>query len=439
MKELEKLFDQWQKLQPLKPEYQKRLDDKLMLDFNFNSNHLEGNTLNYGQTKLLFIFGKTSGNAPFRDYEEMKAHNVGLELVKREAVDKERPLTENFVRELNRIILVENYHKPHADGQSTYEIHVGVYKTSPNHVITLSGETFYYATPEETPAMMTDLIDWYNKAEQSKTLSPLELAALMHYRFIRIHPFEDGNGRIARLLVNYILIRHGYPMIIVKNDDKENYLNILNECDVNVGLTPSDGANAQLEEIHPFVDYLKDLTIWSLKLGIRAAKGENIDEDTDWKKVLTLKQRQAKEKPLYTQALAQQANDESFLFLVKKVDEELSAFYDLFDTVVYGNETNAVISKTALLTTTMYNKAYNRRGFNFSKTLISKGTLSTSFELKIEFENQHYSLIANLTKKGDNQLKVDFNYGEKITDEIAMEFIVFVGGFVAEFVNEQLN
>ena len=108
--------------------------------------------------------------------------------------------------------------------------------------------------------MMTDLITWYNETEQSKTLSPVELAALMHYRFIRIHPFEDGNGRIARLLVNYILIRHGYPMVIVRNDDKDNYLNILNLCDINVGLTPSDGANAQLEDIQPFVDYLKKLT-----------------------------------------------------------------------------------------------------------------------------------------------------------------------------------
>lgn len=439
MKELESLFDQWQNLQPLKPEYQKKLDNKLMLDFNFNSNHMEGNTLNYGQTKLLFIFGKTSGNAPFRDYEEMKAHNVGLELIKREAADTERPLTENFVRELNRIILVENFHKRHADGQSTYEIHVGIYKTRPNHVITLSGETFYYATPEETPAMMTDLINRYNETEQSKTLSPVELAALMHYRFIRIHPFEDGNGRIARLLVNYILIRHGYPMVIVRNEDKENYLNILNECDINVGLTPSDGANAQLEDIQPLVDYLKKLTIGSLKLGIRAAKGEKIDEDTDWKKALILKQEQAKEKPLYTQALAKQANEESFLFLVKKVDDELSTFYDLFDKIVYGDETNTVVSEQGLLSTTMLNSSFNRRGFHFSKTLISKGTLSAFFELRIEFENQHYSLIAKLANNEEKQLRLDFNYSETITEEIATEYVAFVGEFIAEFVNEQLN
>lgn len=439
MKELESLFDQWQNLQPLKPEYQKKLDNKLMLDFNFNSNHMEGNTLNYGQTKLLFIFGKTSGNAPFRDYEEMKAHNVGLELIKREAADTERPLTENLVRELNRIILVENFHKRHADGQSTYEIHVGIYKTRPNHVITLSGETFYYVTPEETPAMMTDLINRYNETEQSKTLSPVELAALMHYRFIRIHPFEDGNGRIARLLVNYILIRHGYPMVIVRNEDKENYLNILNECDINVGLTPSDGANAQLEDIQPLVDYLKKLTIGSLKLGIRAAKGEKIDEDTDWKKALILKQKQAKEKPLYTQALAKQANEESFLFLVKKVDDELSTFYDLFDKIVYGDETNTVVSEQGLLSTTMLNSSFNRRGFHFSKTLISKGTLSAFFELRIEFENQHYSLIAKLANNEEKQLRLDFNYSETITEEIATEYVAFVGEFIAEFVNEQLN
>ena len=89
----------------------------------------------------------------------------------------------------------------------------------------------------------------------------------------------------------------------------------------------------------------------------------------------------------------------------------------------------------------MHNKSYNRRGFNFSKTLISKGKLTVSFELGIVFRNQYYSLIANLAmkEKEDNQLKADFNYGEKISEEIATEFVVFVGEFLAEFVKEQLN
>ena len=76
---IKQLYSEWKSLQPLKPEDLKRWNDKFKLEFNYNSNHLEGNTLTYGQTKLLLMFGETSGNASLKDYEEMKAHNVGLE------------------------------------------------------------------------------------------------------------------------------------------------------------------------------------------------------------------------------------------------------------------------------------------------------------------------------------------------------------------------
>lgn len=295
MKTIEALHAEWQKLQPLNPENQKKLDQKFMLDFNFNSNHLEGNTLTYGQTKLLLIFGDTTGNAKIRDYEEMKAHNVGLELVKREALDKTRPMTESFIRELNQIILVENFWKAAktSNGEDTrMEVQVGTYKTRPNSVITATGEEFEYASPQDTLAMMDDLVKWYNAEEVKGALSPLELAALFHYRYIRIHPFEDGNGRIARLLVNYILYRHGYPMVVVRSDDKENYLRILHQCDVQVGLQPADGANASLEQIQPFTDYLGAQLQHALELGIKAAKGESLEEPDDLDKKLALLQQE---------------------------------------------------------------------------------------------------------------------------------------------------
>ena len=76
---------------------------------------------------------------------------------------------------------------------------------------------------------MTDLVDWYNEAEQSGKFTPIELAAIFHYRYIRIHPFEDGNGRIARLMVNYILTRHSYPMIVVRSRKKNDYLEALHK------------------------------------------------------------------------------------------------------------------------------------------------------------------------------------------------------------------
>jgi Fic family protein len=271
IKELQK---EWLSLQPLKPELQRRMDQQFMFDFNYNSNHLEGNTLTYGQTKLLLLFGRVEGGALIRDYEEMKAHNVGLELMKREALDKQRPLSENFIRELNNTILVEDFYKTSRDGEHRYKIHVGVYKTRPNSVITPSGEMFDYASPEETPALMSDLVAWYREGEKRGRLSVIELATLFHYRYIRIHPFEDGNGRIARLLVNYILYRHGYPMIVIPTTDRNNYLSILNKCDKTTGIMPFDGANATKEQIKPFIDYITDYIEKKLVLAIRFAKGE---------------------------------------------------------------------------------------------------------------------------------------------------------------------
>ena len=269
------LFKEWQSLQPLQESDQARLDQQFMLDFNYNSNHIEGNTLTYGQTEMLLMFGKVIGDANMKDLEEMKASNVGLKMVKEMALNKEQPLTEYFIRTLHKTLLREDYtvYRQLPDGTNTsYTVHAGQYKTRPNSVITATGERFEYASPEETPALMADLLQWYNTAEAEGKMSPIELAALFHYRYIRIHPFEDGNGRISRLIVNYILYRHGYPMIVVQNADKDNYLTALNRCDVAVGLIPSDGANAQLSQITPFVDYLSKCLEQALTISIKVAK-----------------------------------------------------------------------------------------------------------------------------------------------------------------------
>jgi Fic family protein len=221
------------------------------------------------------MFGETVGNAKIRDYEEMKAHNVGLELMKSEAQDKERPLTENFIRGLNKTILVEDFWKNTKMTDGTpfrYKINVGVYKTRPNSVITASGDTFDYASPEETPAMMSDLVRWYNAESDKGELTPIELAALLHYRYIRIHPFEDGNGRIARLLVNYILLRNNYPMVVIKTDDKTNYLKMLHLCDVESGSQPADGAYSTIRQIVPFVEYLTAIISDTIKTNIQLLK-----------------------------------------------------------------------------------------------------------------------------------------------------------------------
>ena len=241
---VKKALQAWEGIQPISEKDRERLSRRFTIDYNYNSNHIEGNTLTYGQTEILLLFGKVIGEATVRDIQEMIASNVGLKMMTEEAKTQDMPLTQNFIRTLH---------------QTLYTIHAGQYKTRPNSVITRYGDRFEYASPEETPALMTDLINWYNSEEEAGRLSPIELAALFHYRYIRIHPFEDGNGRIARLMVNFILSRHGLPMIVVRSRKKQDYLEALHQADLIVGKVPSDGAHATIKDIAPFVQYFQGL------------------------------------------------------------------------------------------------------------------------------------------------------------------------------------
>lgn len=268
------LYNKWQNLQPLTERKQYLLNQRFAVEYNFNSNHIEGNTLTYGQTELLLLFGKVVGEGNLKDFVEMKASQAGVKMTAEEALVKDQPLTQNFIRQLHKTLLREDYtvYRQLPGGISTsYTIHAGQYKTRPNSVITRYGDRFEYASPEETPALMTSLVDWYNEAEKSGKYTPVELAALFHYRYIRIHPFEDGNGRIARLMVNYILARHDWPMIVVRSRNKQQYLEALHQSDVEVGPVPSDGANAGLKEIRHFLRYFKTLVENELKYDIAFA------------------------------------------------------------------------------------------------------------------------------------------------------------------------
>ncbi len=192
-------------------------------------------------------------------------------MMQEEAKLVDHPLTQNFIRQLHRTILREDYkvYRTLPGGISTsYTVHAGQYKTRPNSVITRYGDRFDYASPEETPALMTGLVDWYNEAEASGEYTPVELAALFHYRYIRIHPFEDGNGRIARLMVNYIFARHGWPMIVVRSRIKAEYLEALHKADSETGTAPGEGANATLRQIRHFLQFFTSVVEEELKYDI---------------------------------------------------------------------------------------------------------------------------------------------------------------------------
>lgn len=268
------LLERLRSLQPLKKEDQQRLDKKFRLEFSYNSNHLEGNTLTYSETELLLLFGDAPGNHTKRELDEMEAHDVAWRLVEEWAYDKEHQLSERDIKNLNEIILVKPFWKDAQtpDGHTTRRlIKVGSYKEHPNSVRLQNGELFHYAAPGDVPIEMGDLITWY-RSEEAQELHPIARAAMLHYRFVCIHPFDDGNGRVSRLLMNYALLKGGYPPVVIKTEAKADYLRALHRADVG--------------ELEAFVDYVAEQSIWSLQLSLKAATGESIDEPGDFEKRL---------------------------------------------------------------------------------------------------------------------------------------------------------
>ncbi len=429
MNKIKQLYGEWLSLQPLKPEDQKRLDDKFRLEFNYNSNHLEGNTLTYGQTKLLLIFDRTEGSHELREYEEMKAHDVALKLVIEEANERDKPLTESFIRLLNQIILVRPFWKnaQTPDGQDTrIEVKIGEYKSRPNHVRTVTGEIFQYADVADTPVMMKELVDWYNVEAEKGTLLPVGLAALLHYRFIRIHPFEDGNGRIARLLVNFVLYRFECPPVIVKSNDKNNYLRIINLCDVQVGLEPYKGANATLEQIQPLVRYMSGLLEWSLQIAIRAGKGEDIEEENDWEKKLKLLKRETEnDKPVIkkSQEFVQKILDETIKPFFEYYCEKMESFESLFvSNTCYAKFLDSQFNAIDLMSLNMH----EIDEFPITIYMSFSNLKKPYYEIKIKTELIYITFEMNVytLKYGDNIISKF--YDETLTKEEMNKIISFI-------------
>jgi Fic family protein len=240
---------------------------KLRLDWNYHSNHLEGNSLNYGETKALLLFGITAQGKPLKDHFEITGHNEAIDWVL-DVVKGDMPLSESFIRQLHVLLLKEPYTKKAKTAQglpTSKTIQVGQYKATDNHVETVTGEMFYFASALETPAKMAELIAWYAAQQAIADVNPILLAAEFHYRFIRIHPFDDGNGRTARILMNFILMRFDYPPAVIRTEDKENYFSVLRQADAGL--------------LEPFVDYIAENVNRSLSLMIAGAKGGSIEDD----------------------------------------------------------------------------------------------------------------------------------------------------------------
>ncbi|NJK82829.1 MAG: Fic family protein [Saprospiraceae bacterium] len=275
---IDTLKEQIETIRPLAKDVEERVMQKFRLDWNYHSNAIEGNKLTYGETRAFLMEGVTAKGKPLKDHLDIEGHDAAIDYLTAFVKDNV-PISQKMMKELHQILLVRPYKVAAVtpNGQPTKRwITVGDYKKQPNHVQTPTGEHTTTLPLKKTPAKMTDLINWYNKNKHQ--IHPLLLAATFHYQFVAIHPFDDGNGRMARLLMNLILMNKGFvPAILPKERRESDYFPAL--------------AKADAGDLEDFVLLIGEELVRSMEIYVKAAKGENIAELDDLDKKLSLLQR----------------------------------------------------------------------------------------------------------------------------------------------------
>ena len=198
-----KLIDRFR---PLPPAVLSRLRKQFILEWTYNSNAIEGNTLTLKETMIVLEEGLTIGNKSFKEHLEVINHKEAIAFVEALAESK-TSITARNIREINHLVLKEIDQK-----------YAGRYR---DIMVRIAGATHVPPDPLQVPEMMRQFVQTRLTKRQGH---PIEQAALAHLDLVGIHPFVDGNGRTSRLLMNLILMKQGYfPAIILKNDRKRYY------------------------------------------------------------------------------------------------------------------------------------------------------------------------------------------------------------------------
>lgn len=203
------------KYRPFPAALVRKLEEEFTLEWTFNSNAIEGNTLTLQETALVVNRGITIGGKSLREHFEAINHVEAVNYLY-DFCGKKSDLTEKFILDIHKMI-VKNI-----DDESA-----GTYR---RHNVRIVGA--YHLPPDarKINRLIGEYINWYY--ESSGKLPVAELASRVHYKLVHIHPFLDGNGRTARLLMNLVLIRNGYPPAVLLNLDRKKYYRVLKDADM---------------------------------------------------------------------------------------------------------------------------------------------------------------------------------------------------------------
>lgn len=216
---------------PLQTAIWATIQEKLRIEWTYDSNALEGSTLTRGETYFFLREGLTVEGKPFKDFLDARNHAEAIDYLY-QIVKDERPMTPGLMKEINKLLLSGITHTEAIDalGQKAQKPATpGEYKRLPNHVLQADGTIHRYTEPVHVAAEMEELFKWIQAALPHQ--HPVIVAAVAHYNFVRIHPFDDGNGRGARILMNLVFIKKQYTPAIIKTEQRRAYLEALSVAD----------------------------------------------------------------------------------------------------------------------------------------------------------------------------------------------------------------
>ena len=204
---------------------------KLKVEWTYNSNSIEGSTLSRGDTHFFLTEGLTVEGKPFKDFLDAKNHLEAIDYLY-DIVANRREVSEGLIKELNALILSDVSFTKAQDKEGNpirKKATPGEYKKQPNHVLLPNGKIHQYVDPIQVQPQMQELVEWIDQSSQ--THHPILIASIVHYNLVRIHAFDDGNGRGARILMNLILMKKSFFPAVVRTERKRKYLNVLYQAD----------------------------------------------------------------------------------------------------------------------------------------------------------------------------------------------------------------
>ena len=203
---------------PLNDGILRKLQNNLRTEFIYNSNAIEGNTLTLRETDIILQFGITVKGKSLKEHNEVKGQEYALDFLN-EVLKKEEPLSIRLIREFHALILNDD-----KDNR-------GRFKQENNTILGAKFQTTPFYQVEEK---LQELIDNFNESDKNL----IEKVAKFHNDFEMVHPFNDGNGRTGRLLMNLELMKNGYPITIIKNEDRDDYYQALEIASIDKNYIP---------------------------------------------------------------------------------------------------------------------------------------------------------------------------------------------------------